>query len=103
MPTADPEESAVTLTHKELLSEITRSANPFRSFGISPDNGVVAFLCPALPQIMPALLGAQIAGVASSINFLLNVDAIADLLIAEKATVLVISLRQPLRGSLGKG
>ena len=90
MPSADPEERTVTLTHKELLGEITRSANLFRSFGISPHNGVVAFLCPALPQIMPALLGAQIAGVASSVNFLLNVDAIADLLIAENATVLVI-------------
>ena len=38
----------------------------------------------------PALLGAQVAGVASTINFLLNADAIADLLIAERASVLVI-------------
>jgi fatty-acyl-CoA synthase len=90
MPAADPEQSAVALSHKGLLHEITRSANLFRSLGISPGSGAVAFLCPALPQILPALLGAQIAGVASSINFLLNVDAIADLLIAENATVLVI-------------
>src|SRR5262249_27157043 len=46
--------------------------------------------CPALPQIPPALIGAQVAGVADTINFLLNADAIADLLIAEQATVLVI-------------
>src|SRR5262249_20532909 len=90
MPTGDPEESAVTLTHKDLLSEITRSANLFRSLGISSDSGVVAFLCPALPRVMPALIGAQVAGVASSINFLLNADAVVDLLIAENATVLVI-------------
>ena len=90
MPAGDPEESAVTLSHKGLLDEITRSANLFRSLGISPVSGAVALLCPALPQVPPALLGAQVAGVASSINFLLIADAIADLLIAEKATVLVV-------------
>ena len=90
----DPEENAVTLSHKRLLDEITRSANLFRSLGISPVGGVVAFLCPALPQVPPALLGAQVAGVAGTINFLLNAEAIADLLIAEKATVLVIRYNQ---------
>src|SRR6185312_3913637 len=90
MPTGDPQDSAVTLSHKELLDAITRSANLFRSLGISPSGGAVAFLCPALPQIPAALIGAQVAGVASTINFLLNADAIADLLIAEQATVLVI-------------
>jgi acyl-CoA synthetase (AMP-forming)/AMP-acid ligase II/enoyl-CoA hydratase/carnithine racemase len=90
LPTGDPYDRAVTLTHKHLLDEITRAANLFRALGISAGSGAVAFLCPALPQIPPALLGAQVAGVASSINFLLNADAVADLLIAEQATVLVI-------------
>jgi fatty-acyl-CoA synthase len=90
MPVGDLEESAVTLSHKGLLDEITRAANLFRSLGISESGGTVAFLCPALPQIPPALIGAQVAGVVSTINFLLNADAIADLLIAEQATVLVI-------------
>ncbi len=90
MRAGDPDESAVTLTHKDLLVAITRAANLFRSLGISPSGGAVAFLCPALPELHPALLGAQVAGVASTINFLLNADAIADLLIAERATVLVI-------------
>src|SRR5262245_11126476 len=53
LPTGDPEESGVTLTHKELLREVTRSANLFQSLSISLDSGIVAFLCPALPQIMP--------------------------------------------------
>jgi fatty-acyl-CoA synthase len=90
MPVGDLEGSAVTLSHKGLLDEITRAANLFRSLGISESGGTVAFLCPALPQIPPALIGAQVAGVVSTINFLLNADAIADLLIAEQATVLVI-------------
>jgi fatty-acyl-CoA synthase len=90
MPAGDPQESAVTLSHKGLLDAITRSANLFRSLGIAPGSGTVTFLCPTLPKLPAALLGAQVAGVASAINFLLNADAIADLLTAENATVLVI-------------
>lgn len=80
----------VTLTHRQLLAEITRAANLFRSHGIGASGGTAAFLCPILPPLFPALLGAQVAGVASSINYLLNEDAIADLLDAQNATVLVI-------------
>jgi fatty-acyl-CoA synthase len=90
MPAGDPRESAVTLSHKGLLDAITSSANLFRSLGVAPGSGTVAFLCPTLPELPAALLGAQVAGVASAINFLLNADAIADLLTAENATVLVI-------------
>jgi fatty-acyl-CoA synthase len=80
----------VSLTHRELLSAISRAANLFRSDGIEPGGGTVSILCPILPQIPAALLGAQVAGVASSINYLLNEDAIADLLIAQGASVLVV-------------
>jgi fatty-acyl-CoA synthase len=79
----------VSLTHRRLLVDISRAANLFRSYGIRPDGSTVAFLSPILPQIFPALLGAQVAGVASSINYLLSEDAIADLLEAQNATVLV--------------
>jgi len=81
----------VTLTHRQLRTQITLAANLFRSLGINATGGTVAFLCPILPQLFPALLGAQIAGVASSINYLLNEDAIADLLEAQSATVLVVA------------
>jgi fatty-acyl-CoA synthase len=90
IPSGNSEESAVSLTHKKLFDEITRSANLFRSLGVEADAGTVAFLCPTLPQVPAALLGAQVAGVASTINFLLNAEAIADLLTAEQASVLVI-------------
>lgn len=81
---------AVTLTHNALLDEITRAANMFRALGVSQDQGVVAFLAPTLPELPVLLLGAQVAGVASTINYLLSREAIVDLLVAEKATVLVI-------------
>ncbi len=80
----------VSLTHRELLGAISRAANLFRSNGVTPGSGTVAILCPILPQIPAALLGAQVAGVASSINYLLSEDAIADLLMAQGASVLVV-------------
>ncbi|WP_316200620.1 MULTISPECIES: AMP-binding protein [unclassified Bradyrhizobium] len=86
-----PRESReISLTHRQLLADISRAANLFRASGIRPDGPTVAFLCPSLPQVFPALLGAQVAGVASSINYLLNEDAIVDLLDAQNAALLVI-------------
>ena len=78
------------LTHRQLLASIAKAANLFRSYGVAPGAGTVAFLTPILPQIYPALAGAQVAGVAGSINHLLSEDAIADLLTAQNAVVLVI-------------
>jgi fatty-acyl-CoA synthase len=43
-----------------------------------------------LPELPTLLLGAQVAGVASTLNYLLSRDAIVDLLNAQEATVLVI-------------
>lgn len=86
----DPDDVGVSLTHTELLAEITRAANLFRSLGLSPGQGVAAFLAPTLPELPALLLGAQVAGVASSLNYLLNQEAIFDLLNAEQATILVV-------------
>ena len=83
--------SATTLSHRDLLAKTIRAANLFHSLLDQREGGTVAFLSPILDGMLEALLGAQIAGVASSINYLLNAEVIADLLAAEKATVLVIS------------
>ena len=90
MKTGDLDEAAAHLSHRELLAGISQAANLFRSLGVTAHSGPVAFLCPALVQMQVALLGAQVAGVASTINYLLTADAVADLLIAENAEVLVI-------------
>jgi fatty-acyl-CoA synthase len=87
----DPQDVGISLTHRELLGEVTRAANLFRSLGIGPGEGVVAFLAPTLPELPALLLGAQVAGVASTLNYLLSGDAIVDLLNAQKATVLVLA------------
>jgi len=86
----DPDDVGASLSHGELLAEVTRAANLFHSLGIAPRAGVVAFLAPTLPRLPVLLLGAQVAGIASTLNYLLNVDALADLLNAQQATVLVV-------------
>ncbi len=86
----DPKDVGISLTHSELLQAITGAANLFRGLGLAPDKGVAAFLTPTLPDLPALLLGAQVAGVASTLNYLLSPEAIADLLIAENATILVI-------------
>jgi len=82
---------AVTLTHAELYRAIIRAANFFQRIN---EGGVVAFLTPILPGMVEALYGAQTAGVASTINYLLNARVIADLLGAEGATTLVIPAKE---------
>jgi fatty-acyl-CoA synthase len=91
--TPDPTDVGVALTHRELLAEVTRAANLFRALGLAPGQGVAAFLSPTLPQLPALLLGAQVAGVASALNYLLSRDAIVDLLNAEKATILIVPAR----------
>ena len=82
-------EPLLSLTHSQLLFEVTRAANLFASLNQGRES-VVAVLCPTFPEIPVALLGAQVVGVASAINYLLNVEAIADLLVAQRATALIV-------------
>jgi len=82
---------SLTLSHRDLHRRAVRAANLFRGLTGGQNGGTVAFLGPVVDGMMDALLGAQIAGVASTINYLLSAEVIADLLAAENATVLVLS------------
>ena len=82
---------SLTISHRDLHRKAIRAANLFHSLLEKQGNGTVAFLSSIVGGMMEALLGAQIAGVASTINYLLGADVIADLLAAENATVLVVS------------
>ncbi len=90
----DPDDVGASLTHRELLARVTQAANLFYGLGVQPGRGVAAFLAPTLPELPALLLGAQVAGVASTLNYLLSRDAIVDLLNAQQATVLVIPAEQ---------
>ncbi len=79
-----------TISHRDFYRRTVRAANLFHGL-LGAEGGTVAFLGPIVEGMMEALLGAQTAGVASTINYLLSAEVIADLLAAENAAVLVLS------------
>ena len=86
---ADPSSIVAHFTHAEFLSEITKAANLFtrHADGTEPIIAIVARNYAALPAIV---WGGQTAGVVSSLNYLLTADVIEQLLVAERATMLVV-------------
>lgn len=79
-----------TISHLDLYKKVIRGANLF--YGLLEAEGrAVAFLGPIVEGMMEAILGAQTAGVAATINYLLSAEVIADLLVAMNASVLVVS------------
>lgn len=85
---ADPHEVTAHYTHRQLLAAVTQAANLFASLGVGAGD-VVAIVAPAHAPVPALLWGAQVAGVASSLNYLLSADALLELLRAVKAKVLV--------------
>jgi fatty-acyl-CoA synthase len=76
------------ISYANLLAHIHRAANLFRALGVGPGDAV-AILAPNIPETQFALWGAQLAGIACPINYLLQPDHIAALLVASKAKVIV--------------
>jgi fatty-acyl-CoA synthase len=76
------------VTYAELLANIHRAANLFRRLGVGPRDAV-AILAPNIPSTQYALWGAQLAGCACPINFMLQPDHIGALLEASGAKVVV--------------
>jgi fatty-acyl-CoA synthase len=75
-------------SYGELLANVHRAANLFRRLGVGPQDSV-AILAPNIPSTHFALWGAQAAGRACPINFMLQPDHIAALLEASGAKVVV--------------
>lgn len=88
LTSADPEESALTLTHAELLGAINQTGNLLLSLGAGQES-VVAILSRTHPDMPLALWGAQSVGVVSCLNYLLSQDVLTTLVEAEKAEFLV--------------
>ncbi len=76
------------VSYRELLAQVHRAANLFRSLGAGPDDAV-AILAPNSPETQFALWGAQLASRACPINYLLQPEHIAALLEASGARVIV--------------
>ncbi len=88
LPNGDVATPARRVAYSELLANINRAANLFGALGVGPDDAV-AILAPNIPETHYALWGAQVAGRACPINYLLQPDHIASLLDASKAKILV--------------
>lgn len=88
LPTGALDDKPVHITFKQMMGRIHQAANMFNAMGAGPQDAI-AFLLPLLPQAQFTLWGAEAAGIANPINFLLSPDQIADLLIAAETKVVV--------------
>lgn len=85
--TGEDDEQPRRVTYRELLGLIHRAANLFHCLA-GPRPGV-AYMLPSLVETHATLWGAEAAGFAVPINFLLQPEHIADLIVASGASVLV--------------
>lgn len=82
------EETPLRLSYRELLENITRTANAFHRLGLRPGKAV-SFLLPNLPQTHYTLWGGEAAGIVNAINPLLEPEHIAELIRASDSELLV--------------
>ena len=70
---ATPSDDAPTrdISYREFKQRIIQAANLFRQLGVG-EGEAVSMLLPILPETFFALFGAQAAGIANPINFLLE-------------------------------
>jgi fatty-acyl-CoA synthase len=94
LPNADPADTALVISYRELVARVAQAANMFHSLGVGPGD-VVSFLLPLIPEAFITLLGAETAGIANPVNPLLEPYQIADILNAVRAKVLVALGPQP--------
>ncbi|KXV03129.1 acyl-CoA synthetase [Caballeronia megalochromosomata] len=86
--TADDYRNAESWTYRELVRDVTRTANLFSRLGVQRGS-VVAYVLPNLPETHFVIWGGEAAGIVCAINPLLEAEAIGELLIASGASVLV--------------
>lgn len=85
--TGAEDEQPRRVSYGQLLGNIHSAANAFSSLG-GPAPGV-AYMLPSLIETYVTLWGAETAGYAVPINFLLQTDSIAELIKASEAKILV--------------
>jgi fatty-acyl-CoA synthase len=83
-----PDEATRDVTYRQLFARVVQAANLFRSLGVEPGRSV-SMLLPLLPESFVAMIGAQTAGLANPINFLLEPHQIASLLREARCRVLL--------------
>lgn len=85
---ADPSVPPARWTHAQMVAQVRRAARAFTAL-CGDAQPRVAFLLPAIPEAYFTLWGAEAAGVACPINYLLGEAHIAELIDAAQVNVLV--------------
>ncbi|WP_321964831.1 acyl-CoA synthetase [Paraburkholderia sp. J7] len=85
---ADDHRKPARWTYRELVRDITRTANMFTRLGVERET-IIAYVLPNLPETHFVIWGGEAAGIVCAINPLLEAEAIASLLNASGAKVLV--------------
>lgn len=80
--------NAVTVTYREFLAQVTRTANLFHDLGVGPRD-VISYLLPNLPQTHFILWGGEAAGIVNPINPMLEPGTIREICRAAGTKVLV--------------
>jgi fatty-acyl-CoA synthase len=88
LPTGAIDEEPIRITYRQLIGCIRQAANMFSDLGAGPQD-TISFLLPLLPQTQYTLWGAEAAGIANPINYLLNSHQIVDLLNNANTKILV--------------
>ncbi len=88
LPTGALNEEPVCWTYADFLTRVTQAANLFAELGVGAGDAV-SLLLPSLPATQVALWGAEAAGIANPVNFLLRRRQIVELLKAAETRVLV--------------
>lgn len=89
--TSSPSDPGRVLTWAQLRDEVNRAANLFRGLGVG-ETDAVAIVLPNCAEVIPAMLGAMVAGIAAPINPLLDAEQIGSLL-RETGAKVVVTLR----------
>lgn len=83
-----PDEDTRDITYAQFGRQITQAANMFRALGVGPQDAV-SMLMPVWPETFTAMFGAQAAGVANPINFMLEKEHLVALLRSAGCKVLI--------------
>lgn len=76
------------ITHRQVLHRITQAANLFHSLDVRGED-VVSILTANTPEPQFALWGAQTAGIANPLNWMLEPELLGELITAAGSTILV--------------
>jgi fatty-acyl-CoA synthase len=84
----DSYDQPMQVTYRDLIANITRTANLFQDQGVGPHD-VISYLLPNLPHTHYVLWGGEAAGIVNPINPLLEPSTIAEICQAAGTKVLV--------------